>query len=147
MNSPVALSYRTGPVGRSSTYVPPPKMREETVGSLLPGISTLESIRQVNITPWRGSFPAKLTPVISWANPAGITYGTALSGTQLNATADVPGTFVYSPASGAILNAGSRCVKREMASKMASTGFMSCGMGNPNPTAIVEILLHSSAVD
>ena len=29
----------------------------------------------------------KATPVITWATPAGITYGTALSGTQLDATA------------------------------------------------------------
>ena len=47
---------------------------------------------------------AKATPVITWANPAAITYGTALSATQLNATASVPGTFVYSPAAGAVLN-------------------------------------------
>src|SRR5271157_4599397 len=39
------------------------------------------------------------TPVITWT-PAPITYGTALSSTQLNATASVPGTFVYSPAAG-----------------------------------------------
>src|SRR5262249_20315202 len=31
-------------------------------------------------------------PVLTWANPAAITYGTALSATQLNATANVPGT-------------------------------------------------------
>ena len=48
----------------------------------------------------------KATPTITWANPAAISYGTALSGTQLNATASVPGTFVYTPASGAVLNAG-----------------------------------------
>ena len=46
------------------------------------------------------------TPVITWANPAAITYGTALSGTQLNATASVAGSFVYSPVSGTILGAG-----------------------------------------
>ena len=51
---------------------------------------------------------AKATPVITWANPAGITYGTALSGTQLNATANVNGSFVYSPATGTVLNAGSQ---------------------------------------
>ena len=45
-------------------------------------------------------------PVITWANPAGIVYGTALSATQLNATANVAGTFVYTPAAGALLNAG-----------------------------------------
>src|SRR5207249_9600181 len=49
----------------------------------------------------------KLTPVITWATPADITYPTALSGTQLNATADVAGSFVYSPEAGTVLNAGS----------------------------------------
>src|SRR5438067_5385171 len=48
----------------------------------------------------------KATPTIIWANPASIAYGTALSGTQLNATANVPGTFTYTPAAGTVLNAG-----------------------------------------
>ena len=49
----------------------------------------------------------KVTPVISWSNPADITYGTALSGTQLNATSGgVAGNFVYTPVSGTVLNAG-----------------------------------------
>ena len=46
------------------------------------------------------------TPVLTWANPADITYGAALSATQLDATASVPGTFTYTPAAGAILGAG-----------------------------------------
>ncbi len=46
------------------------------------------------------------TPTIAWANPADITYGTALSATQLDATASVPGTFTYTPAAGTILKAG-----------------------------------------
>ena len=41
-----------------------------------------------------------------WNNPADIFYGTALSATQLNATANVPGTFTYTPAAGTVLNAG-----------------------------------------
>ena len=49
----------------------------------------------------------KATPTVSWSNPSAITYGTALSGTQLNATASVQGTFAYSPASGTVLAAGS----------------------------------------
>src|SRR5207247_8098127 len=49
----------------------------------------------------------KLTPVITWATPVDITYPTALSGTQLNATADAAGSFVYSPVAGTVLNAGS----------------------------------------
>jgi hypothetical protein len=49
----------------------------------------------------------KATPVITWADPAPITYGTALSGTQLNAdSGGVAGTFVYTPVSGTVLSAG-----------------------------------------
>jgi hypothetical protein len=43
---------------------------------------------------------------LSWPTPSPITYGTALSGIQLDATNTVAGTFVYSPAAGAILPAG-----------------------------------------
>jgi hypothetical protein len=49
---------------------------------------------------------SKATPTITWSNPADIVYGTALSSTQLNATANVAGNFSYTPASGAVLNAG-----------------------------------------
>lgn len=48
----------------------------------------------------------KGNPTLTWAAPAPITYGTALGGTQLDATASVPGTFVYSPAAGTVLHAG-----------------------------------------
>jgi hypothetical protein len=48
----------------------------------------------------------KSTPVLTWSAPASITYGTALGPTQLNATANVPGTFVYTPAAGTVLPAG-----------------------------------------
>ena len=53
--------------------------------------------------------PVKTTPTITWATPAAFTYGTALSSTQLNASAgSVAGAFTYSPAAGAILGAGSQ---------------------------------------
>jgi len=48
------------------------------------------------------------TPGITWSAPAAITYGTALGGFQLNATAAVSGTFAYSPQSGTVLGAGSQ---------------------------------------
>jgi hypothetical protein len=48
------------------------------------------------------------TPAITWAVPTAITYGTALSATQLNATASVPGTFAYSPVAGTVLAAGTQ---------------------------------------
>ena len=48
----------------------------------------------------------RATPVITWANPAPITHGTPLSSTQLNATANVAGTFVYNPPAGTVLPVG-----------------------------------------
>jgi N-acetylneuraminic acid mutarotase len=49
----------------------------------------------------------KAAPTITWATPAAITYGTTLSATQLNATASVPGTFIYNPAAGTVPAVGS----------------------------------------
>jgi hypothetical protein len=53
----------------------------------------------------------KATPTIAWNTPGAITYGTALSATQLNATATsttgaLPGIYTYTPAAGTILKAG-----------------------------------------
>ena len=48
----------------------------------------------------QASATKKTAPTIQWPTPAAITYGTTLSATQLNATASVPGIFVYSPAAG-----------------------------------------------
>ena len=50
---------------------------------------------------------AKATSTMTWPNPADIVYGTALGASQLNATANVAGTFSYSPAAGTVLGAGS----------------------------------------
>jgi hypothetical protein len=48
------------------------------------------------------------TPVITWAPLSSIQQGTALSAVQLDATANVPGTFSYSPAAGTVLPAGTQ---------------------------------------
>ena len=48
------------------------------------------------------------TPVITWPTPAPITYGTTLSGLQLDASTTVAGTFTYTPAAGAVLAAGNQ---------------------------------------
>jgi len=50
-------------------------------------------------------------PKIIWSNPATIQEGTALSSTQLNATASVPGSFSYSPASGTVPAPGKNTLK------------------------------------
>ncbi len=49
-----------------------------------------------------------LTSTISWTAPAAITYGTPLSATQLDATANVAGKFTYSPSANALLAAGTQ---------------------------------------
>jgi hypothetical protein len=48
----------------------------------------------------------KLSPLITWPVPSAISYGTALNATQLNATALVSGTFVYTPSAGHVLAPG-----------------------------------------
>src|SRR5262249_797575 len=49
----------------------------------------------------------KATPTVTWADPAAIVYGTALSAAQLDATADTPATSPSSPAPVAVLGRGS----------------------------------------
>ena len=54
----------------------------------------------------------KATPTITWANPADIQFNTALSATQLDASAEgvggaaLGGTFTYTPGAGTILHPG-----------------------------------------
>ncbi|MGC2638707.1 MAG: alkaline phosphatase family protein [Acidobacteriaceae bacterium] len=48
------------------------------------------------------------TPQIVWFNPSPITYGTALSGTQLDASSPAAGTFAYTPSAGTVLPAGAQ---------------------------------------
>ncbi len=77
----------------------------------------------------------KITPVISWANPADITYGTALSGTQLNATSGgVAGTFVYTPASGTVLSSG--------AGQTLSVTFTPTDTANYNTPAATTVTIN-----
>ncbi len=51
------------------------------------------------------------TPTITWATPANIPYGTALSAAQLNATTPVAGSFAYTPALGTVLPVGMQTLK------------------------------------
>ena len=51
------------------------------------------------------------TPAIAWPEPAPIAYGAALSATELNAAASVPGTFAYTPAAGEVLAAGTHTLR------------------------------------
>ncbi len=82
----------------------------------------------------------KGTPSITWSNPSDITYGTALSGTQLNATASfggnsTPGSFVYTPVIGSVLSAGN--------GQTLSTTFTptdSSNLNNANANVTINVL-------
>jgi septum formation inhibitor-activating ATPase MinD len=58
----------------------------------------------------QASVPLTVTNAVSasieWLTPAAISYGTALSAVQLNATASIPGSFAYTPGEGEVLPAG-----------------------------------------
>jgi alpha-L-arabinofuranosidase/2-keto-3-deoxy-6-phosphogluconate aldolase len=74
-------------------------------------------------------------PTITWATPAAIAYGTALSSTQLNATASAPGSFVYSPASGTVLGAGTNTLK---------VTYTPTNTAYPSQTATVSLVVNKA---
>ncbi len=83
---------------------------------------------------------SKATPVIPWATPAAVTYGTALSATQLNATSGgVAGSFAYSPVSGTVLTAGSQTLlvtftPTDTTDYNSATGSVSLTVNKATPT-------------
>ena len=78
----------------------------------------------------------KATPTITWAAPAAIIQGTALSATQLDATADVAGSFVYSPPASTVLAAGTQTL---------SVAFTPTDTGNYNAaSASVSITVNAA---
>jgi len=51
---------------------------------------------------YTAEFVVQTTPTIAWPAISPITFGSALSGIQLNATASVPGAFAYNPPAGTV---------------------------------------------
>jgi len=74
----------------------------------------------------------KATPTISWSTPADISFGSALSPTQLNAIASVPGTLVYSPPAGTVLPVGR--------SQLLTVNFAPSDTADYNPASTVVSL-------
>jgi Bacterial Ig-like domain (group 2)/Chitobiase/beta-hexosaminidase C-terminal domain len=82
------------------------------------------------------------TPSITWPTPAVITPGTALSATQLDATASVPGSFMYNPASGTVLAAGTQLLtavfsptdSTDYSSATAQTSLLVGSASSPTPS-------------
>lgn len=53
----------------------------------------------------------KAKPVVTWPEPDSVSYGTALSDAEFNATASVPGIFVFIPAKGTVLTPGTQALE------------------------------------
>jgi hypothetical protein len=86
--------------------------------SILPKLITADGGSTINPDLKTGKIKvtsARTTPTITWNNPADITYGTALSSTQLNAVATDPvtgnsvtGNYLYNPEAGTVLRVGAK---------------------------------------
>jgi hypothetical protein len=122
--TPAAITYGTplsvtqldassGGVAGTFVYTP-------AAGSVLPaGVQTLsvtftptDTADYATATATVQQTVTKAAPAITWFTPAPIAYGTALSATQLDATASgvagggLAGTFAYAPVAGTVLPAG-----------------------------------------
>jgi Bacterial Ig-like domain (group 3) len=93
------------------------------------------------------------TPVLTWATPAPIFTSTALSATQLDATAKgvtgaaLPGAFVYNPAAGTTFAAGSQVLKTtftptDTANYTTATAQVNIQVNAPTAASIA---IHASA--
>jgi hypothetical protein len=71
----------------------------------------------------------KVDPIMFWEKPADITYGTLLTIKQLNATANTPGTFFYTPPLNTKLNSGEN---REL-----KVDFTPSDLANYNVTSMI----------
>jgi hypothetical protein len=102
--------------------------------SIVPGAALGTGLANYAITYADGTLTVgKATPVITWANPSAILYPVSLTGTQLDATANVPGSFNYNPPAGTVLSVGS--------GQTLSTTFTPADTGDYN-TASAEVTIN-----
>ncbi len=86
-------------------------------------------------------------PPVTWASPAAISFGTALSATQLDASSPVAGTFVYSPALGTVLGAGTHTLTATFkpavsADYVTTTSTISLVVAPVTPTIVFSVSNH-----
>jgi Bacterial Ig-like domain (group 2) len=96
----------------------------------------LSASTQVTITGGGGTANPN-TSTITWSAPAAVPYGTALSSTQLDATASVPGTFAYSPAAGTVLKVGTQTLSATFTPTDTAT--------YPSATASVQLKVNQAS--
>ncbi len=103
-----ASNYANSPFGCSGTTVALNSVSLATAGTYTVLVEDCQHKNTGNFN-ISGQCTGCLTvPTITWPTPAAITYGTALSSIQLDATANVAGTFVYTPAAGTVPKAGTQ---------------------------------------
>ncbi len=69
------------------------------------------ALSNYSVTLNNGAFTVdKANPIVSWNLPGPISDLIPLSGVQLDASANLPGSFTYSPAAGTVLTAGTRAL-------------------------------------
>jgi len=106
---------------------------------------------------WGLDITGQAYPKLTWPNPADITYGTGLNGTQLNATAaynstNVPGTFTYSPPPGTLLPAGSNQLltvtftPADTADFLPTSTNVTINVKNPPPVAAVMTVTRTAGL-
>jgi sugar lactone lactonase YvrE len=103
---------------------------------------------------------AQATPGITWPSPTAISYGTALSAAQLNATAGLAGTLAYTPAAGTVLSIGAHTLSVSFLPDdhgytlgtqtvnlvvTGSPGFPTTAVGNTSPSVNVLVALTADA--
>jgi hypothetical protein len=81
---------------------------------------------------------------LTWAEPGQIIYGTALSSTQLNATATAAGTISYAPAAGTRLNVGTNQVVATF-TPADGTRYLAASLTNQIVVAKATLLVQADA--
>jgi hypothetical protein len=87
---------------------------------------------------YTATFAPQITPVVTWSAPAAVTFGSALSSLQLDATASVPGTFTYTPPVGTVLPVGNNQALSVLFTPTDSTDYTTATASttiNVNPAA------------
>lgn len=100
----VASSRAVSVTPRTARYVFQPAQASVTTGSSQDFGAVGNRIADFSSQPRTADTP--YTPVITWPAPSAIGEGSPVSSRQLNATADVPGTFTYAPVAGTVLPLG-----------------------------------------
>jgi hypothetical protein len=89
----------------------------------------------------------KSNPTVTWASPASIPFGTALGAAQLDANANVQGTFVYTPAAGTFLPVGGNQTLSVLFTPADATDYNSVTTTTQITVTANNILLVTNTLD